>query len=768
MTNLKVKVVDNIEIIGASENNLKHIDVVIPKGELVVFAGVSGSGKSSLAFDTIAVESSREWQQSYPLFLRNKMPHYDRPKIDEIRNLTPAIVVDQHVIGTNSRSTVGTAVDVAPLMRLLFSRVGNPSAGGSMAYSFNHPAGMCPDCSGIGEQIELNEESMFDLDKSINEGGILFSQFSSGWQTVYWQQNPLLDPNKKLKDFTKEEWHILKYEAPKNADMQIQINSNMTGGKWDVEYEGVIPRFTRLYLKRDITKLKQKLQDEIMEHVQHGPCHTCGGTGLNPKALASKINGKNIVDCMNMTASDLVSFLDTIDDSRGASLAKQIAGYLQRMIDVGIGYLSLSRKTDTLSGGEAQRIKMVRNLGGYLNNITYIFDEPTAGLHPADADRIGRMLIELRDKRNNVLVVEHSRQMLELADHIIEMGPKAGSNGGEVVFAGSLDELKAADTLTGKAMCQKVLINKKPLAWSEGYKIRDAYCHNLKHIEVTIPRGVLTAVTGVAGSGKSSLMRYEFPKAYPDAIVIDQKPIGTSIRSTPATYTGVMDEIRKIFAKTNGVNAKWFSFNSEGGCPICKGTGQIVYEMAFAEPVVITCEECGGHRYNSTALSYCYKGLNIEQVMDLTIAQAYDFFENTKIKKLLQSMIDVGLDYLTLGQPTSTLSGGEVQRVKLASELHKEGRIYVLDEPSTGLHASDIEMLLALLRKLVNNSNTVVMIEHRMELIAQADWIIDMGPEGGSSGGEVIFAGTPEQIVFCDASKTGWYLKKMIDDLSRA
>lgn len=751
---------DNIEIIGASENNLKHVNVTIPKGKLVVFAGVSGSGKSSLAFDTVAVESSREWQQSYPLFLRNKMPHYDRPKVDEIRNLTPAIVVDQHAVGANSRSTVGTAVDVAPLLRLLFSRVGNPSAGGSMAYSFNHPAGMCPDCTGIGEQLELVEESLFDLDRSINEGGICFSQFSSGWQTTYWQQNPLLDPDKKLRDFTDAEWRILKYEAPK--DVILQMNSNNTGGKWDIEYEGVIPRFIRLYLKRDITKLKQKLQDEIMSHVRRGPCHTCGGTGLNPKALASKIKGKNIVECMDMTASDLLPFLETIDDPRGSSLARQIAEYLQRMVSVGIGYLSLSRKTETLSGGEAQRIKMVRNLGGYLNNITYIFDEPTAGLHPADADRIGRMLCELRDKRNNVLIVEHSRQMIELADHIIEMGPGAGAKGGKLVFSGSLDELKSSGTLTGNAIRQKIAINKKPLPWTEGYEIRDAHCHNLKHVSVTIPKGVLTAVTGVAGSGKSSLMRYEFPKSYPDAIVIDQKPVGTSIRSTPATYTGVMDEIRKVFAKENGVNAKWFSFNSEGGCPICKGTGQIVYEMAFAEPVVITCEECGGHRYNPTALSYCYKGMNIEDVMGLTIAQAYDFFENKKIRKFLQSMIDVGLDYLTLGQPTSTLSGGEVQRVKMASELHRQGQIYVLDEPSTGLHASDIKKLLALLRKLVDNGNTVIMVEHRMELIAQADWIIDMGPEGGSGGGEIVFNGTPEQILSCDRSKTGKYLAEMI------
>ena len=751
---------DNIEIIGASENNLKHIDVTIPKGKLVVFVGVSGSGKSSLAFDTVAVESEREWQQSYPLFLRNKMPHYDRPKVDEIKNLTPAIVVDQHAIGATSRSTVGTAVDVAPLLRLLFSRVGQPSAGGSMAYSFNHPAGMCPDCTGIGEKLELIEESMFDPDRTLAEGAILFSQFSSGWQTHLYQNNPLLNPDKKLRDFTAEEWDILKYGS--KEPIKVGIKSNNTGRVDMVEYEGVFPRFERVYMKRDITKLKKSLQEEIISHVRHGFCRTCGGSGLNPKALASRINGKNIVECMEMTASDLLQFLKTIADPRGSSLAKQIIECLERMIDVGIGYLSLSRKTETLSGGEAQRLKMVRNLGGYLNNITYIFDEPTAGLHPADAARIGRMLCDLRDKHNNVLVVEHSRQMFELSDHIIELGPRAGSQGGQLVFEGSLTELKKAGTLTAEALRKGITVNQTPLPWHEGFEIRDAHCHNLKHINVMIPKGILTAVTGVAGSGKSSLMRYAFPEAYPDAIVIDQKPIGTSIRSTPATYTGVMDEIRKVFAKTNGVGAGWFSFNSEGGCPICKGTGQITYDMAFAEPVVVPCEECGGHRYNPTALSYCYKGMNIEEVMGLTIAQAHEFFDNKKIRKLLQSMIDVGLDYLTLGQPTSTLSGGEVQRVKLASELHKQGQIFVLDEPSTGLHAKDIEKLLALLRKLVDSGNTVIMVEHRLELIAQADWIIDMGPDGGSGGGEIVFTGTPEDIVECDASKTGRYLKMLL------
>ena len=749
---------DDIEVLGAAENNLKHINVTIPKGKLVVFAGISGSGKSSLAFDTVAVESEREWQQSYPLFLRNKMPHYDRPRVDEIRNLTPAIVVDQRPIGANSRSTVGTAVDVAPLLRLLFSRVGQPSAGGSMAYSFNHPAGMCPDCTGLGEQTELMKESFFDPDKSLVEGAIRFSQFSSGWQTVYYQNNPLLDPYKKLRDFSPEEWKVLEYGP--DEPLMVEFKCNNIGRMDYLPYEGVYPRFERVYMKRDITKLKKSLQDEILTHVRHGFCRSCGGSGLNPKALASRINGKNIVECMDMTAADLLSFLNSIDDPRGASLARQIAAYLERMVEVGIGYLSLSRKTETLSGGEAQRIKIVRNLGGYLNNITYIFDEPTAGLHPADAERIGRMLCEIRDKHNNVLVVEHSRQMLELADHILELGPGAGSKGGKLVFSGSLEALKAADTPTAQAVNQAIAVNQNPLPCTEGYPIRDACCHNLKHIDVTIPKGILTAVTGVAGSGKSSLMRYAFPEAWPEAVVIDQKPIGTSIRSTPATYTGVMDEIRRVFARENGVDAGWFSFNSEGGCPICKGTGQISYEMAFAEPVTITCEECGGHRYNPTALSYRFHGLNIEQVMGLTIGEAYAFFESKKIKKLLQSMIDVGLDYLTLGQPTSTLSGGEVQRVKLASELHKAGQIYVLDEPSTGLHAKDLELLLALLRKLVERGNSVIMVEQRPELIAQADWIIDLGPEGGSGGGSVIFEGTPAQLLDCAASKTGRFLRE--------
>lgn len=750
---------DNVEIKDAYENNLKHIDITIPKRKFVVFTGVSGSGKSSLVFDTIAVESSRQWQSSYPTYLRNKMPNYERPKIESIKNLTPAIIVDQKSMGVSSRSNVGTAIDVAPLIRLLFSRIATPSAGGSMAYSFNHPLGMCEECTGIGEEFVLDEDKLFDTDKTLNEGAIKFSQFSKGWQTYLYQANPLLDADKKLKDFTEDEWNILKYGS--DEPVKVEIRSNNTGRVDKVDYEGVIPRFKRLYLKRDISKLRKKLQEEVKSFVHTGSCSACNGTGLNPKALESKINDYNIVDYNNMTAYELIDVLRDIDNPVGISIALQVISILEKMIEVGIGYLSLSRKTNTLSGGEIQRIKMVRNLQSSLTNISYIFDEPTSGLHPYDAEKIGNLLINLRDNHNNVFVVEHSKQMIKLADYMIELGPGAGKDGGEIIYQGELDNLKNLNTPTANTLKEHISLNDNPRKWEASFKIENANLNNLKDIDVEIPKSALTAITGVAGSGKSSLCE-EFSKRYPEAIVINQKPIGTSVRSNSATYIGIMDEIRKIFAKENNVSKSLFSFNSKGACPACKGTGRIIYDMAFAEAVEVICEDCNGHRYNKEALSYTYNCKNIQEVMELTIAEALDFFDNKKIHNALQSLMDVGLDYLQLGQSTNTMSGGEIQRLKLATHLNKKGEVYILDEPSSGLHNKDLLKLLKLFNQLVDDDNTVIIVEHRLEMIANVDWIIDLGPNGGSEGGNVIFTGTPLQIIDDDKSKTGYYLNQSL------
>lgn len=755
---------DNIEIKDAHENNLKHIDITIPKRKLVVFTGVSGSGKSSLVFDTIAVESSRQWQSSYPMFLRNKMPNYERPKVESIRNLTPAVIVDQKSMGVSSRSDVGTAIDAAPLVRLLFSRIGNPSAGGSMAYSFNHPMGMCEECTGIGEEFILDEDKLFDKEKTLNEGAIKFSQFSKGWQTYLYQANPLLDADKKLKDFTDEEWKILKYGS--DEPVQVEIRSNNTGRVDKVDYEGVIPRFNRLYLKRDISKLRKKLQEEVKSFIHQAPCHACGGTGLNPKALESKINGYNIVDYNSMSAYELLDVLGEINNLVGVSIASQISSILEKMIEVGIGYLTLSRKTHTLSGGEIQRVKIVRNLQSSLTNITYIFDEPTSGLHPYDAEKICNLLINLRDNHNNILVVEHSKQMIEMADYMIELGPKAGKNGGEILYAGSLNELDGLNTPTADTLNETISLIGNPRDWTSSFKIENANLNNLKDVNAEIPKGVLTAITGVAGSGKSSLCE-EFSKRYPETIVINQKPIGTSVRSNAATYIGIMDEIRKIFGKENKVSKSLFSFNSKGACPACKGTGRIVYDMAFAEAVEVTCEDCHGKRYNEEALSYNYNGKNITEVMELTAAEASDFFNNKKINNALKSLIDVGLDYLQLGQSTNTMSGGEIQRLKLATHLNKKGEVYILDEPSSGLHNKDLDKLLKLFNKMVEDDNTVIIVEHRLEMIANADWIIDLGPNGGSEGGEIIFTGKPDEIIECGESKTGYYLNESLKSFDK-
>lgn len=489
------------------------------------------------------------------------------------------------------------------------------------------------------------------------------------------------------------------------------------------------------------------------------PCPSCGGTGLNPAALASKINGYNIADMQDIQVSDLINILKEIDNPVGKFIAGQIIDTLQRMVDVGVGYLTLGRRTDTLSGGEVQRLKIVRHLGSSLSDITYIFDEPTAGLHPADAERIAKLLLRLRDKHNTVLVVEHSRDIIRLADEVIELGPEAGVKGGEITFQGSVEDLKQADTVTAQAMKQKIVLNPAPRAWTDSLPIEHASLHNLNDVSVDIPKGVITAVCGVVGSGKSSLIRGELAKRYPEAIVIDQKPIGISSRSTPATYSGIGDLIRRKFAEANDVGMEWFSFNSKGACPVCGGRGVIKPEIAFADPVEIVCEECQGKRFNPTALSYCYQGKNIEEVMSLTVNQAVEFFDDPTISKKLKGLRDVGLGYMTLGQSTSSMSGGENQRLKLASELNKKGNIYILDEPSTGLHYKDIEHLMALLGKMADKGNTIIMIEHRLEMIAAADWVIEMGPGGGSDGGKVIFTGVPGDLAQTETSLTAKYMR---------
>ena len=747
-----------IRIRGASENNLKHVDLDLPKEKLIVFAGVSGSGKSSLVFDTIASESCRQWQNTYPLFLRSRLPRYEQPAADHMEGLTPCVVVDQKPIGANVRSTVGTASDIAPMLRLLFSRAGRPSAGGSMAYSFNHPMGMCPDCTGLGEQVELDEGAMFDMEKSINEGAIRFSQFSGGsWQEFYYHHNPLYPADKPLKDFTEEEWKALRIGPDKPLIMEHGYNN--TGQASKLPYEGIVPRFNRLYLNRDISGLRKEVREEAQRFMRRRPCLACGGSGLNPKALASRIQGYNIAEMNEMQVSRLIPLLEKIDDPLGRSIASQILGGLRSMEEIGLGYLSLSRRTDTLSGGEAQRLKMVRHLGSSLSNITYIFDEPTAGLHPSDAGRLSRLLLALRNRGNTVLVVEHNRQLLDLADHIVELGPLAGSGGGEIVFQGTPDDYRKAKGRTSVSASGGLQLNRDPLPWTEGCPVTHVCLHNLKDVSVTIPKGILTAVTGVAGSGKSSLICQAFTAEYPDAIVVDQRPIGTSSRSTPATYTGVMDRIRKLFAAANHVSAQWFSSNSKGACPACKGKGETMPEVAFADPVTIVCEECRGRRFNPTALEYTFQGKNIVEVMSMTIEQAIEFFPDRKIRESLQLLREVGLGYMTLGQPTSTLSGGETQRLKLASELQNTGSIYILDEPATGLHNRDVDTLLSLLRRLVRQGNTVIVVEHRPELIAAADWIIDLGPGAGEEGGQILFSGTPEEITRCEASLTGKYLK---------
>ncbi|APQ77713.1 ATP-binding cassette domain-containing protein [Clostridium botulinum] len=747
---------ESIYVAGAREKILKNIDIKIPKKKITVFTGVSGSGKSSLVFDTIAAESQRQLNETYSSFIRHRLPHYGQPDVDSIKNLSVAIIINQKRIGGNSRSTVGTITDIAPLLRLLFSRIGKPFVGYSDVFSFNNPTGMCMNCDGLGKVDSINIDKLLDKNKSLNEGAILFPTFKpGGWRLKRYIHSGLFDNNKKIKDYDEKELDLLLNKT------DIKIETNDPDWPKTSLYEGLIPRIERSFLKREGGE-REKYKKEINKIVTKEICPVCKGARLNEKILSCKINGKNIADCTKMQINDLIIFMKEIKEQSAQTVLKALISRLEHLEYIGLGYLSLDRETSSLSGGESQRIKMVKQLGSSLTGLTYIFDEPSIGLHPHDIGRINKLLKMLRDKGNTVLIVEHDPDIIKIADYIIDMGPKAGIEGGNIVYKGTPEGLLQSNTLTGKALQYKPQIKlhtRKAKGW---LSIKNANLHNLKNINVDIPKGVMTVVTGVAGSGKSSLINGLLPKIYPETIFIDQGSIHASIRSNIATYTGIFDFIRNLFAKGNNVKSSLFSFNSEGACPECKGLGVTYTDLAFMDTVISTCEVCEGNRFTDKVLNFKFRGKNISQVLKMTVAEAIDFFKEDEIYLVLRRLVDVGIDYITLGQPLNTLSGGELQRLKLAAQLDSKGNIYVLDEPTTGLHISDITKLVAIMNRLVNQGSTLIVIEHNLDIMTQADWIIDLGPEAGENGGRIMFEGEPKDIITNENSITGKYLKRYI------
>ncbi|MFI6476478.1 excinuclease ABC subunit UvrA [Nonomuraea sp. NPDC050663] len=714
----------DIVLTGLRQNNLKNISLRLPKERLTVFTGVSGSGKSSVVFGTIATESQRQLNATYNAFIRNRLPKYERPLADKLAHLTPAIVVDQKPVGGNARSTVGTMTEIHSVLRVLFSRYGTPSAGPASAYSFNDPHGMCPECDGLGKTVRLDLDRAIDRSLSLNEGAIRLWPVGS-WTWRLYEQSGLFDMDKPVRDFTAQELRTLLH----GEGFKLERGT----------YEGVADRFERLFIKGD----RDRARDMMVE----GPCPACGGARLNAAALASRIGPHSIADHAAMEVGDLLAVLKGLRNP----VAEPAIEALGRIEAIGLGYLSLDRQTGTLSGGEAQRLKTVRHLGSSLTGMTYIFDEPSAGLHPRDVHLLGELLLELRDNGNTVIVVEHDRDIIELADHIVDMGPGAGLSGGRVVYEGTVAGLRRSGTLTGRMMKRATPLKPSPRTPSGWLAIEGASLHNLREVSVRVPLGVLTAVTGVAGSGKSTLMTFA------DGVLLDQSAITGSIRSTPATYLNVMDGIRRRFAAANGVDAGWFSFNAAGACPACEGRGVIKTDLAFMDPVTSVCDSCGGSRYNPTALSYLHDGRTIAEVLAMTATEAAGLFD----LEGLRTLGELGLGYLTLGQPLSTLSGGERQRLKLAHRLRETGNVYVFDEPTTGLHLADVDTLLALLDRLVDAGNSVIVVEHDLDVVKHADWVIDLGPEAGQHGGTVVFEGTPADLAAAD-THTGRYLAKSL------
>ncbi|KQV89701.1 daunorubicin resistance protein DrrC [Pelomonas sp. Root1237] len=746
---------DFIRIVGARENNLRNVSVDIPKKHITVFTGVSGSGKSSLVFDTIAAESQRQLNDTFSTFVRHRLPHHAQPDADVLENLCAAIVIDQRRLGGNARSTVGTATDILALVRLLFSRVGQPFVGYSNIFSFNHPDGMCPRCEGLGKVDTIDIDRLFDRQRSLNQGAIRFSAFAvGGYRWKRYVHSGLFDNDKPLKDYTDEEWETLLHAQ------DVPILNPGPGWPPTSRYEGVLPRIRRNFLTRNISEVKGLDRAEWDRLVTAGPCPRCHGARLNEKVLSCRIDGRNIADWCEMEVGELLAVIGQVDAPLAASMVPALAYRVQHLVDIGLGYLSLGRETTSLSGGESQRVKMVRHLGSGLSDMSYIFDEPSVGLHPRDVARLNKLLRHLCDKGNTVLVVEHDPDVIVAADHVIDIGPGAGDAGGTVVFEGDVQALRQADTPTGRSLARPARINTTPRTPSGWLPITHATQHNLKDVSVSIPMGVLTVVTGVAGSGKSSLINAAFARTYPEVVCIDQGAITGSRRSNTATYTGILDPIRSLFAQANAASASLFSANSGGACPVCKGLGTTETDLAFMEPIVSICERCRGRRFTDEALQYRLRGKNIAEALAMRVAEASAFFAEPNIAPALARLDEVGLAYLSLGQPLSSLSGGERQRLKLATELGQSGRIYVFDEPTSGLHLSDIDRLFRLLDQLIERGATVVVIEHQLDMIAQADWLIDMGPEAGRFGGRVVFEGPVAEMAATGSGETATHLRR--------
>ncbi|WP_433535480.1 ATP-binding cassette domain-containing protein [Micromonospora sp. CA-249363] len=775
---------DLIRVQGARVNNLKDVTVELPKRRLTVFTGVSGSGKSSLVLGTIAAESQRMINETYSAFLQGFMPTLTRPEVDVLAGLTTAIIVDQERMGANARSTVGTATDANAMLRILFSRLGQPHIGSPNAFSFNVPSvrasgaitvergagrtktekatfnrlgGMCPRCEGMGAVTDFDLSALYDDSKSLNEGAITIPGYSmEGWYGRIFRGCGYFDPDKPISKYTKRELQDLLHREPTKIKVE---GINLT-------YSGLIPQIQKSFLSKDIDTLQPHIRAFVDRAVTFTTCPDCDGTRLSAEARSSKIAGKNIADVCAMQISDLAAWVRGIEEPSVAPLLSGLQHLLDSFEEIGLGYLSLDRPSGTLSGGEAQRTKMIRHLGSSLTDVTYVFDEPTIGLHPHDIARMNGLLLRLRDKGNTVLVVEHKPEAIAIADHVVDLGPGAGTAGGEVVFEGTVDGLRASDTLTGRHLDDRAALKSSVRTPSGALAVRGANTHNLRDVDVDIPLGVLVVVTGVAGSGKSSLIHGSVSST--DGVVsVDQSAIRGSRRSNPATYTGLLEPIRKAFAKANGVKPALFSANSEGACPGCNGAGVIYTDLGMMAGVAATCEECEGRRFQASVLEYRFGGRDISEVLAMSVTEAEAFFGTGEARTpaahaILDRLVDVGLGYLSLGQPLTTLSGGERQRLKLATRMAEKGGIYVLDEPTTGLHLADVEQLLGLLDRLVDSGTSVIVVEHHQAVMAHADWIIDLGPGAGHDGGQIVFEGTPADLVAARNTLTGEHLAEYV------